>query len=288
MALRTDMYVSCIKIFGVPIVPPLMTDQIRQEMKEYKEKAIAYEHKFKGRRVSLDSGVMITSTEMQKIENYESPTTVLKEPVYNNVNNINKIAILNGIKTDGSISPETPTLISEEDEHNSNNSSSNKQPIIIQSETVSLTEKSDDTLIPQQESNSNLTVNNSITLNEDNLNDNSLYKESSIKSANHNLIQNSSDTLVPKQEPTQLLTVANTNIHVDGDNISTKRIPRLRSNSYTLSSPSPIMGAFLNSQVQQQLMGPKSLENNINHSKESKSEPLSIYMTNDNDEKILK
>ncbi|CAH1725545.1 unnamed protein product [Aphis gossypii] len=265
-----------------------MTDQKRQEMKEYKEKAIAYEHKFKGKRVSLDSGVMINSTEMQKIENYESPTTVLKEPVYNDINNTNKIAILNGIKTDGSISPETPTLISEEDEHNSNDSSSNKQPIIIKSETVSLTEKSDDTLIPQQESNSNLTVNNSITLNEDNLNDNSLYKESNIKSTNHNLNQNSCDTLVSKQEPTQLLTVTNTTIHVDGDNISTKQIPRLRSNSYTLSSPSPIMVAFLNSQVQQQLMEPKSVENNINHSKESKSEPLSIYMTNDNDEEILK
>ncbi|KAE9527384.1 hypothetical protein AGLY_013082 [Aphis glycines] len=265
-----------------------MTDQKRQEMKEYKEKAIAYEHKFKGKRVSLDSGVMITSTEMQKIENYESPTTVLKEPVYNDINNIKKIAILNGIKTDGSISPETPTLISEEDEHNSNDSSSNNQPIIIKSETVSLTEKSDDTLIPQQESNSNLTVNNSITLNEDNLNDNSLYKESDIKSTNHNLIQNSCDTLVSKQEPTQLLNVTNTTIHVDGDNISTKQIPRLRSNSYTLSSPNPIMVAFLNSQVQQQLMEPKSVENNINHSKESKSEPLSIYLTNNNDEKILK
>ncbi|KAF0748513.1 Centriolar coiled-coil protein, partial [Aphis craccivora] len=284
MALKTDMYVSCIKIFGVPIVPPLMTDQKRKEMKEYKEKAIDYEHRFKGKKVNLDCGVMITSTEMQKIKNYESPTTVLKEPVYNDVNNINKITILNGIKTDGSISLEIPTLISEDNEHNFYDYFND----FYDFETVSLTEKSDDTLIPQQESNSNLTVNNSITLNEDNLNDNSLYKESSIKSANHNLIQNSSDTLVPKQEPTQLLTVANTNIHVDGDNISTKRIPRLRSNSYTLSSPSPIMGAFLNSQVQQQLMGPKSLENNINHSKESKSEPLSIYMTNDNDEKILK
>jgi len=274
-----------------------MTDQKKQEMKEHKEKAIAYEHKFKIKRVSLDSGVMITSTEMQKIENYESPNTVLKEPVFNDVNNINKIAILNGIKTDGSISSETPTLISEEDEHNFNdfydyfndfNDFFNKQPIIINSETVNLTEKSDDTLIPQQESNSNLTVNNSVTLNEDNLNDNSHYKESSIKSANHNLIQNSCDALVPKKESTQLLTVANTTIHVDGDNISTKQIPRLRSNSYTLSSPSPIMVAFLNSQIQQQLMEPKSLKNNINHSKESKSEPLSIYMTNDNDEKILK
>ncbi|XP_026804756.1 putative uncharacterized protein DDB_G0282499 [Rhopalosiphum maidis] len=286
MALRTDMYVSCIKIFGVPIVPPLMTDQKRLEMKEYKEKAIAYEHKFKGKRVSLDSGVMITSTDMQKIENFESPTTVLKEPVYSDVNNINKIAILNGMKTDDSISPETPTLISEEDENNFNDNSSSKQSIYIKSETVDLIDKSDDTLIPQQESNNNLTVNNSIVLNKDNLNDSSLYKESSIKSENHNLIQNSCDTLVPKQEPTQILTYDT--IHVDVDNISTKHIPRLRSNSYTLSSPSPIMVAFLNSQVQQQLMEPKSLESNINFSKESKSEPLNIYMTNDNEEKILK
>jgi len=73
----------------------------------------------------LDGGVVITSigTEMQKIENCETPTTVLKEPVYNDVNNIKKISILNRIKTDGSIFPKTPTLISEEDEHNFNDSS---------------------------------------------------------------------------------------------------------------------------------------------------------------------
>ncbi|CAI6344147.1 unnamed protein product [Macrosiphum euphorbiae] len=289
MALRTDTYVSCIKIFGVPIVPPLMTDQKRNEMKEYKEKAMAYEHKFKGKRISLDSGVMTASTEMQKIENFESPTIVLKETVYCDVNNTSKITILNGMKTDGSMSPETPTLISEEDEHNFNDSSSNKEPINNKSDSVGLTENSNDTLIPQQSSNCNLTVNNSTVLNENNLNDKCLYNESRIESANQNLIQNSCDTLVPKQEPTQLLTLTNTTFHVDGDNIiSTKQIPRLRSNSYTLSSPSPVMVAFLNSQVQQQLMEPKTLENNINYSKESKSEPINIYTTNDFDDKILK
>ncbi|XP_022173176.1 uncharacterized protein LOC111035738 [Myzus persicae] len=285
MALRTDnMYVSCIKIFGVPIVPPLMTDQKRNEMKEYKEKAMAYEHRFKGKRISLDSGVMTASTEMQKIENFESPTTVLKETVYCDVNNSNKITVLHGMKTDGSISPETPTLISDEDENNFNDSSSNKQPINIKSLSVGSTENSDDTLIPQQSSNCNLTVNNSTILNEDNLNDKSLYNESSIES----IIQNSCDTLVPKQEPTQLLTLTSTTIHVDGDNIiSTKQIPRLRSNSYTLSSPSPVMVAFLNSHVQQQLMEPESLKNNINYSKESKSEPINIYTINAYDDKLL-
>jgi len=269
-----------------------MTDQKRNEMKEYKEKAMAYEHKFKGKRISLDSGVMTASTEMQKIDNFESPTTVLKETVYCDVNNTSKITILNGMKTDDSMSPETPTLISEEDEHNFNDSSSNKEPINIKSDSVGLTENSDDTLIPQQSSNGNLTVNNSTILNENNLNDlndKCLYNESQIESANQNLIQNSCDALVPKQEPTQLLTLTNTTFHVDGDNIiSTKQIPRLRSNSYTLSSPSPVMVAFLNSQVQQQLMEPKSLENNINYSKESKSEPINIYTTTNFDDKILK
>ncbi|KAL4119379.1 hypothetical protein QTP88_012190 [Uroleucon formosanum] len=286
MALRTDMYVSCIKIFGVPIVPPLMTDQKRNEMKEYKEKAIAYEHKFKGKRISLDSGVMTASTEMQKIENFESPTTLLKETVYCDINNTNKSTILNGMKTDDSISPETPTLISEEDEHNFNDSSSNKEPI-NKSDSVGLTENSDNTLIIQQSFNCNLTVKNLTIPNENNLNDKCLYNELSIKSENQHSIQNSCDTLVLKKEPTQLLTLTNTTFHVDGDNvISTKQIPRLRSNSYTLSSPSPVMVAFLNSQVQQQLMEPKSLENNINHTKKSKSEPINI--TNDFDDKILK
>jgi len=262
-----------------------MTDQKRNEMKEYKEKAMAYEHKFKGKRISLDSGVMTASAEMQKIENFESPTSVLKEIVHCDVNDTNKIIIFNGLKTDDSISPETPTLISEEDEYNFNDSSSNKQPINIKSNSVGLTETSDDTLISQQSSNCNLTVNNLTMINKDNLNNKSLYNESSIESVN----QNSCDTLVLKQEPTQLLTLPNTTIHVDGDNIiSTKQIPRLRSNSYTLSSPSPVMVAFLNSQVQQQLMEPKSLKSNINLSKESKSEPINIYMTNDYDDKILK
>jgi len=268
-----------------------MTDQKRNEMKEYKEKAIAYEHKFKGKRISLDSGVMTASTEMQKIENFESPTTVLKETVYCDANNTNKITILNGMKTDDSMSPETPTLISEEDEHNFNDSSFNKEPINIKSDSVGLTENYDDTLIPQQASNYNLTVNNSTIFNENenNLNDKCLYNELQIEPANQNLIQNSCDTLVLKQEPTQLLTLTNKTFHVDGDNIiSTKQIPRLRSNSYTLSSPSPVMVAFLNSQVQQQLMEPKSLENNINYSKECKSEPINIYTTNDFDDKILK
>jgi len=266
-----------------------MTDQKRNEMKEYKEKAMAYEHKFKGKRISLDSGVMTASTEMQKIENFESLSIVLKETVYCDENNTSKITIFNGIKTDDSMSPETPTLISEEDEHNFNDSSSNKEPINIKSDSVGLTENSNDTLIPQQSSNCNLTVNNSTILSENNLNDKCLYTESPIESANQNLIQNSCDTSVPKQEPTQLLTPTNTTFHVDGDNIiSTKQILRLRSNSYTLSSPSPVMVAFLNSQVQQQLMEPKSLENNINYSKESKSEPINIYTTNDFDDKILK
>lgn len=261
-----------------------MTDQKRHEMKEYKEKAMAYEHKFKGKRVSLDSGVMTASTEMQKIEVYESPTTA-KEPEYYDINNTDKIAILNIVKTDSSVSPETPTLIYEEEEHNFNGSSSNKQPINIMSESVSLTEKSNETLISQQESNCNLTVKPIFKGND--LKDSFLYKESSIKSANHNLIQTSCDTLVPKQEPTKLLTLTNATTHIDRDNITTEQISRLRSNSYTLSSPSPIMVAFLNSQVQQKLMEPKSLENNFKYSKESKSEPLSIYTTNDYNDKLL-
>ncbi|XP_044015671.1 uncharacterized protein LOC122857528 [Aphidius gifuensis] len=48
-----NMYVSCIKILGQPILPPLMTDDIRSEMTYYKQLAIAVEEKIS--RASLSS-----------------------------------------------------------------------------------------------------------------------------------------------------------------------------------------------------------------------------------------
>jgi len=54
-----------------------MTDQKRNEMKEYKEKAKAYEHKFKGKRISLDSGVL-TASKKKKKKNRSYATCVYK------------------------------------------------------------------------------------------------------------------------------------------------------------------------------------------------------------------
>lgn len=257
-----------------------MTVEKRREMKEYKEKALAYEQKLKGRRISLDSGVMTGSTEMQKLENYESPTNVLKELICIDINRSDTV------KTDGSVSPETPTLISEEEEHNLIDSSSDKESINIKSESISFAETSCDTLTTKQEFKHELTVTNSFVHNGDNLNDSSPDKKSNcIKSANISLVVNNCDTSIPKDK-SALLDVTNSTTHDDGGDASAELIPRLRSNSYTLSSPSPVMVAFLNSKVQQQLIEPKSLENNIDSTKESKSEP--IFVDNECDEKILK
>lgn len=262
-----------------------MTDDKRQEMKKYKEKAMAFEHKLKGKRVSLDSGVMITSTEMQKLENCESPTTVLKELVYYDVNNTTtKIATQNTMKTDGSLSPETPTIVSEEEEYNLNDSSIDKTPINIKSDNVSLVKNSCDTLTSKQESTNFLNITNSTIQNDDNLKDISTKTESINRKSENSPINSYYDTLIPKQESTHVLTVSNSTIY-DNDNTTVKQVSRLRSNSYTLSSPSPVMVAFLNSQIQQQLIEPKSLENNI---KESKSEPPSIYVDNECNDKISK
>lgn len=262
-----------------------MTDKKRQEMKEYKEKAIACEHKLKGKRVSLDSGVMITSTELQKLENYESPTIVLKEPICYDINNIKNNTAQSSIDSESYASPETPTFISEKEEKNSNDNSSNNKSIM--SEDIGVIDNSCDTLIPNQESICNLTVVNLSIHDENNFNDNVPDKESiSIKSENISLSENSCNTMIPIQEATPTLPITNINSYSEDKKIA-EQIPRLRSNSYTLSSPSPIMVAFLNSQVQQQLIEPKSLENNVNYIKECKSEPPSIYVEKECDDKTF-
>lgn len=263
-----------------------MTEGKRQEMKEYKEKAIAYEHKIKGKRLSLDSGVMIASTEMQKLENYESPTNVLKGSVYCDANNTKEITIQSSIKTDTPISSETPKLESVVKIHKLNNSFSLIESKDMKSEDISLLEKFCDTSVPKQMS-IHLTASN-FSSNENDLNDSSPNTESiSIKCANTNSTESSCDTLNSKQNLPNLLTVTNESNH-DINNIKGDKTPRLRSNSYTLSSPSPIMVAFLNSQVAQQLIEPKSLEKNINFSTESKSEPPSINVVKESDDNIFK
>lgn len=257
-----------------------MTDDKRQEMKKYKEKAMACEHKLKGKRVSLDSGVMITSIEMQKLENYESPTTVSKESIFCDINNTTKMSTQNTIETAGSLSPETPTIVSEEEEPNLNDSSSDKAPINIKSDNISLLKN--DTLTSEQESTHFLNLTNSTIHVDDNLKDISIKTESKNIKFENNSIESYCDTLIPKQESTNLPTVINSTNH---DDIKAKSISRVRSNSYTLSSPSPVMVAFLNSQIQQQLIEPKNLENNV---KECKSEPPSIYVDNECNDKMMK
>ncbi|VVC39971.1 Hypothetical protein CINCED_3A016023 [Cinara cedri] len=286
--LRMEMYVSCIKIFGVPIVPPLMTDEKKQQMKEFKEKAMAFENKLKGKRISLDSGVMTASVEMQKLDNYESPTNVLKEIAYCDANGINTIPTENKMETESSVSPETPTLVSEE-KHILKDSVFDKNLLSKKADNVSLNGKSCDSLNSKQESNHILTISNLTIRDGEYLNDNSLSNKQSsiIKSENVATVENSCGTLISKQESTKLLTVTNANCN-DKYNATIEQTPRLRTNSYTLSSPSPIMVAFLNSQVQQQLIEPKGLENNVNSTKESKSEPCMSYAVNNCDENILK
>lgn len=255
-----------------------MTNDKRQEMKKYKDLAIAYEHKLKGKRVSLDSGVMITSTEMQKLESYESPTNIIKEPIYCDLNNIDRIATQNTMKTNGSISPETPTIMSEE--HNLD--SFNNASLNIKLDNVSIIKNSCDMLILKSESTQNLTVTNS-TIYDDNNSDFLENESINRKSETISKIKSPCDVLITKQELNHNLAPVSLS-NVCDDNTTVEQISRLRSNSYTLSSPSPIMVAFLNSQVQQQLNEPKHLENN----KESKSEPSSIYVANECVDKMLK
>lgn len=259
-----------------------MTDEKRQEMKEYKEKAIAYEHKFKGKRISLDSGVMTASTEMQKLDSYESPTIVVKEPVYCNV----KDSKQNSLNNDSSISSKTLTLASEGENNNKISLNDNlfNKGSLIKSDNISFTSKFVDTLIPKQDSTQELTVTNSNICYEDNLNSYSSDTESiNTTFQNFSLNQKPCDKFIENQNSVHLSTT--TNSISKNENVATKyEMPRVRSNSYTLSSPSPIMVAFLNRQVQQQIMEPKL---NLNYI-ESKSEPSSICLANECKDNFLK
>jgi len=264
-----------------------MTNEKRQEMKEYKEKAMAFEHKIKGKRVSLDSGVMIASTEMQKLDSYESPTNVLKEPVFCDLKNSTKQY---SVKNVGSITQKTPVLDHKEEENNAMNLNSSlldKKSISMKSVDMSLVESSSDTLVLEQEpANYDLAVTNTLIHDKNNFNDSFPSTESiTMESENISLVKNCCNT-PPKQE-SDLCTASNSTDH-DEYMPTTDQVPRVRSNSYTLLSPSPVMVAFLNSQIQKQMIKPKCLEKNVNHTKESKSEPSSINVAYEGDDKTLK
>lgn len=267
-----------------------MTNEKRQEMKDFKEKAIALEHKVKGKRVSLDSGVMITSTEMQKLDSYESPTNVLKEPVFCDAKNFTKLYSVNN--NVGSITPETPVLAHNEDKNNViniNDDSPHKKSLNMKPVDISLVESSCETLVLELKStNNDSTVIDTLIHDKNDINDQFPDTESIHNcSENISLNENYCDTLIPKLESDHQFSVENSG--VDNEYISTKnQVPRVRSNSYTLSSPSPVMVAFLNSQIQKQMIEPKSSEKNMNHIKESKSEPSGGYVAYGDEDKSLK
>ncbi|XP_050541348.1 uncharacterized protein LOC126905567 [Daktulosphaira vitifoliae] len=213
-------YQSCIKLCGIRIVSPLMTSIKRQEMKKYKERAMTLEHKLKGKRVSMDSGVMTASAELQKIENLESPT------IYNNELNIY------------------------EKQNNKSNNSLNLYPEEINTSKTPL----------------EYSVNKNHTLSCDQ----SAVESQCIKSKD---ISNKENIFVNYifQDNSNI-----TDLTTSEDDVSVKTdTPRIRSSSYTLSSPSPSMVAFLNSQIQQNLIKFKYLEK-YHTSIDCKSEPPSI------------
>ncbi|XP_050421869.1 uncharacterized protein LOC126834169 [Adelges cooleyi] len=236
MATNVKHFVSCIKICGNPIIPPLISTKKRQEMRDYKEKALALEQKLKGKRVSMDSGVMTASTEMQKIDNPESPISINKEPIIDEKQDV-KTDVTHSIifKNNEIGNPETPISNSNIKKVGISNILFPQQNQYLTTEGVSLVENSSGQ--ENTENSSSITVND-FTPSEDEITDN------------------------------------------------TDNTPRLRSNSYTLLTPSPVMVAFLNSQIQQQLIKPKCLDEKY-FSVETKSEPPSICNKNRIDEHKL-
>ncbi|PSN35820.1 hypothetical protein C0J52_22145 [Blattella germanica] len=83
-----NSYVSCIRINGKPILPPLMTEERRKEMVHYRELAMTVEarlQRFKTqnirKRSSVDSGITLSSSEQQEVHGNQNEkpndTTVL-------------------------------------------------------------------------------------------------------------------------------------------------------------------------------------------------------------------
>lgn len=71
--LNTGGYISCIKIFGQPILSPLMTEERRKEVNEDKARAVLIEQRICKKRNSVDSGVMTGSyIDNVKSQNNES------------------------------------------------------------------------------------------------------------------------------------------------------------------------------------------------------------------------
>ncbi|XP_032666825.1 uncharacterized protein LOC116842151 isoform X2 [Odontomachus brunneus] len=48
--MQHEFYTSCIKVNGIPLLPPLMTDSIKEEMKHYRSLAVKVEEKLKARQ----------------------------------------------------------------------------------------------------------------------------------------------------------------------------------------------------------------------------------------------
>ncbi|XP_059471784.1 uncharacterized protein LOC132194495 [Neocloeon triangulifer] len=72
-----EIYVSCIKINGKPILPPLLTDEQRKEMKNYRDLALQIELKIRDRKIEVnidDRSVAEKSSFQQQQEPPASPT----------------------------------------------------------------------------------------------------------------------------------------------------------------------------------------------------------------------
>lgn len=81
MNLHNPPYISYIKIGKQSMIPPLLTEELRAEMRRYRELAVSLE-KRKIRRPSIDSGVIITSSggsSAKENENRENYTVAVND-----------------------------------------------------------------------------------------------------------------------------------------------------------------------------------------------------------------
>ncbi|XP_012218512.1 MAP kinase phosphatase with leucine-rich repeats protein 3 [Linepithema humile] len=91
--MQQEFYTSCIKINGMPLLPPLMTDSVKEEMKRYKSLAVKVEEKLKDRQVKgsiRDKCVqadMMESTDTLKSIRYSSDSDLSNYNTTSDTNN---------------------------------------------------------------------------------------------------------------------------------------------------------------------------------------------------------
>ncbi|XP_011050928.1 PREDICTED: putative uncharacterized protein DDB_G0277255 [Acromyrmex echinatior] len=92
--MQKQFYISCMKINGIPLLPPMMTDTIKEEMRHYKSLAIKIEENLRDRRLVKHTiqdkcmqAVILEPIDMLKNIRYSSDSDISTRDIASDTNN---------------------------------------------------------------------------------------------------------------------------------------------------------------------------------------------------------